>query len=260
MVPTRVIQVRGVLSCSLVALGTVLLWSSQPNFPDARIHSDKQRSQVSRGALLFVTRFTPAQGLGPLFNASSCVSCHAAPTIGGMGANGLGTATRIGQLTAAGFDPLIGFGGPIARNHSVKELNLPCDLVAGIPARANVTSVRNAPDLHGTGVIDAIPDEKIAAGAVTRRDGVRGRPNWVTTADGRKRIGRFGWKEDTVKLREFVAIAFRNELGITSPLAPTDVAPVTLLGRHRCPGESDAPEDDGTMVDAVTAFVASMSP
>src|SRR5207249_4149155 len=101
---------------------------------------------------------------GPLFNRTSCVDCHAAPTPGGRGQNGLATSTRVGKLTAAGFDPLIGLGGPIARAHSVSELNEPCDLTAGIPPNANITSIRNAPDLHGTGVIDAIPDYEIAAG------------------------------------------------------------------------------------------------
>jgi CxxC motif-containing protein (DUF1111 family) len=224
-----------------------------------RAAADNTASLARRGAILFTTEFTPEQGLGPLFNRTSCVGCHAGPGAGGMGPDGLGTATRVGRLTPDGFDPLIGSGGPVARAHSVAEEGLPCDLVPGIPARANVTSVRNAPDLHGVGLIDAIPDDEIAAGAVPRGDGVRGRAHWVKTADGRERIGRFGWKADTATLRQFVANAFRNELGITSPLAPTDFMPAGRLG-SRCLGEGDGVEDDGTMVDAVTAFLAALPP
>jgi CxxC motif-containing protein (DUF1111 family) len=213
---------------------------------------------ATRGETLFRTNFTPEQGLGPLYNRTSCLGCHVAPTIGGVGPEGLGTATRVGRLTPAGFDALIGHGGPIARTHSVAESGLPCDLSAGIPEGANVTSVRNAPDLHGTGLIDQIPDSEIAAGAVVHRDGIHGRAHWVRTADGKLRIGRFGWKADTATLRQFVAEAFRNELGITSPLAPVDFARGGRTSQHRCPGEGDTVEGDETIIDAVTAFVAQL--
>lgn len=215
---------------------------------------------VGRGEVLFATRFTPGQGLGPLFNDTSCIGCHAIPVTGGMGPEGLGIATRVGRLTPAGFDPMIGRGGPVARARSVTEKSLPCDFAPGIPEGVNVTSVRNAPDLRGTGLIDEIPDEQIAAGAVPRGDGVHGRAHWVRAADGHERIGRFGWKADTATLRQFVADAFRNELGITNPLAPMDILPVGQPGRRRCPGEGLSLEDDGSMVDAVTAFVASLPP
>jgi CxxC motif-containing protein (DUF1111 family) len=215
---------------------------------------------AARGAALFATTFTPARGLGPLFNHTGCVGCHVTPTLGGMGPDGLGTATRVGQLTAAGFDPLLGYGGPVARTRSVAELGLSCDLAPGIPAAATVTSVRNAPGLFGSGLIDRIPDAVILAGAVPRVDGIQGRAHRVRGADGQERVGRFGWKADTVSLQQFVADAFRNELGITSPLAPADILPTGRPGRHPCPGESAALEDDGSIVEAVTAFLAALPP
>lgn len=177
-----------------------------------------------------------------------------------MGPEGLSTVTKFGRLTKNRFDPMFDRGGPIARRHSVAEEGLECDLAPGIPSGANLTSIRNAPDLHGTGLIDAIRDEEIAAGAVARGDAVHGRAHWVNTADGRKRVGRFGWKADTATLKQFVADAFRNELGITNPLAPRELGYAQQPGRHCCPGESVGLEDDGTMVDALTAFVAALSP
>jgi mono/diheme cytochrome c family protein len=210
-----------------------------------------------RGAVVFARTLTPAEGLGPLFNRESCVACH---EYGGMGPGGLGTATRVGRLTARGFDPMIGEGGPIARARSVGDAGAPCDLSAGIPSGVNVISVRNAPDLRGTGTIDAIPDEEIVAGAVPRGDDVHGRVHRVRGADGRERVGRFGWKAETATLLQFVADAFRNELGITSPLAPTDILPAGRPGRLSCAGESDRVEDDGSMVYAVTAFLRSLPP
>jgi CxxC motif-containing protein (DUF1111 family) len=215
---------------------------------------------VARGELLFSTTFTPGQGLGPLFNHTSCIGCHSTPTKGGMGSDGLGTVTRIGRLTATGFDPMIGRGGPIARTRSVSERGLPCDLEPGIPPGANVTSLRNAPDLYGKGLIDIMPDEVIAAGAVGKADGVKGRVHWVKGLDGKERVGRFGWKADTATLKQFVADAFRNELGITSPLAPVDIVPAGQPHHHRCFGEGIGPEDDGGMIDAVTAFIGALPP
>src|SRR5205085_3308304 len=96
-----------------------------------------------RGAALFSTTFEPAQGLGPLYNNTSCLSCHNTPAAGGGGPNGLATVLRIGRLSDAGYDALLARGGPVARAHSIAELGSSCDLAAGVPAGANVTSVRH---------------------------------------------------------------------------------------------------------------------
>jgi CxxC motif-containing protein (DUF1111 family) len=162
---------------------------------------------------------------------------------------------RVGRLTDAGFNPMFGRHRIEAHDHAISELGVACDRAAGIPAGANVTSVRNTPPLFGSGLIDAIPDEVIRAGAVARADGVRGRPNLVRGPDGREDVGRFGWKSDTPTLELFVAEAFRTELGVTSPLAPAGLLPA---GTDRCPGESSAPEIDRDDVRAVVAFVAGL--
>ena len=208
-----------------------------------------------RGAELFRTKFTPEQGLGPLFNKQACSACHAEPAVGGMGPNGLATVLRVGRLTDAGFDPMFGEHRLEAHAHTISEKGVACDRSAGIPAGANVTSVRNTPPLFGSGLINAIPDDVIRAGAVAKSDGVRGRPNLVRGPDGHQDVGRFGWKADTPTLELFVAEAFRTELGVTSPLAPAGALPI---GTSRCPGESSAPEIDREDVRAVVAFVAGL--
>src|SRR5262245_47944154 len=211
---------------------------------------------IAHGAKLFVTDFTPEQGLGPLFNRQSCVLCHQTPTTGGMGWSGLALVQRVGRFDGKLFDSLTGSGGPIARDHSIVALGVPCDLAAGPPAAANLISVRNALPLYGLGLINRIPDAVILAGAAAQI-GVKGRPNIVRDALGNERDGRFGWKADTVTLEQFVGEAFRNELGITNPVAPTDlVAPSA-----GCGGRPAATlEDDGFIVRAVTAYIASLPP
>lgn len=217
-------------------------------------HDRAAPSASARGAELFRTRFTPQQGLGPLFNDRSCAGCHLEPRVGGTGRHGLATVVRIGQLTKGGLF-VVGRRGPVAPQHSVSELGVACDRQAGIPAGVNVTSVRNAPALFGDGLIDAISDDVIRAGAVARGDGVRGRPNIVRGADGRVRVGRFGWKAHVPTLEQFVAEAFRSELGLTNPLAPADAR---AAKGGPCAEKSAASEVSGRDLSAVAGFVASL--
>jgi mono/diheme cytochrome c family protein len=208
------------------------------------------------GAEVFRTDFAAEQGLGPLYNERSCFACHNSPTAGGMGENGLGIVHRVGRFDGRSFDPLVGRGGPVARSHSAAQPDSACKWETGIPAAANLISLRNATALFGLSLIEAIPDAAILVGA-NSRNSTRGRPNHVRDALGRERIGRYGWKADIGTLEQFVAVAFRNELGITSPLAPEDLIPA----QAEC---TTAPrlllEDDGTLVQAVVAYVASLPP
>src|SRR5947209_12283752 len=103
--------------------------------------------QPSPADSAFSHHFTPADGLGPLYNETSCAGCHASPSTGGVGQNGLATVLRVGRTgsDASSFDPMLGQGGPLARAHSIAELGFACGLQAGVPRGANVTSVRNTP-------------------------------------------------------------------------------------------------------------------
>lgn len=236
---------------ALVAIWAVLV-------PVWLLAGSQQRppSPKNNGAQLFSTKFTAAQGLGPLFNARSCSACHGFPTAGGVGRNGLATELRVGRLNGPGSQALSGLGGPFARAHSISELGSSCRLAPGIPAGDNLSSVRNSPPLFGDGLIDSIPDHVILARvAVERRAGVDGVPNKVRTPDGSAAIGRFGWKGDVPTLRDFVGQALRNELGITSPIAPHDFVP---SGARGCGGDSSRPEVGAAVVSALTAFVSSL--
>ena len=94
-------------------------------------------------------------------------------------------------------------------------------------------STRIPRPVFGLGLLEAVPAESILGLADpddSDGDGVSGRPNFVTdAATGQSVIGRFGWKAGTPSLREQAALAFDNDIGITSPLYP----------RHRC-GEQQA--------------------
>ena len=73
--------------------------------------------------------------------------------------------------------------------------------------------------LRGTSLIDNIRVGDIEKVRSAQPLDVRGRFNILP--DGR--IGKFGWKAHTATLVEFMGEAFRDEIGITNPLAPTDL-------------------------------------
>src|SRR5262245_15928546 len=159
------------------------------NEPTYVAHTVGASDLVTQGAGLFVADFTPAQGLGPLYNRRSCVLCHGSPTTGGMGWDGLGLVQRVGRFERGSFDPLVGAGGPVAREHSIGELGIACDLRAGPPASANLISVRNAPPLYGLGLIDRISDAAIRSSAASGDN--KGRVHIVRDELGNERVGRF---------------------------------------------------------------------
>jgi CxxC motif-containing protein (DUF1111 family) len=85
-------------------------------------------------------------------------------------------------------------------------------------------STRIPRPVFGLGLLEAIPQESILANADpddANKDGISGRPNIVTDpATGAQVLGRFGWKAGTTSIRQQAALAFVNDIGITSPLYP----------------------------------------
>ena len=43
----------------------------------------EELASFERGRALFSKRFKPSEGLGPLYNSTSCVGCHSDPVVGG---------------------------------------------------------------------------------------------------------------------------------------------------------------------------------
>ena len=220
----------------------------------AAVEPLQAQAQAKLGEQIFRKQFLPAEGLGPLFNARSCLSCHSTPSIGGMSSDDEHFARRVahmdwrarkhrslGMETASGRAiPIVHPNSPVARRHSTLELGVPDAPSAALPRQANVTSLRMPLSLYGVARLDDIPDAVIEAQAVAKGDGIKGRVHYVEGPDGEARVGRYGWKANTATLELMVANAFANELGLRSALARPLLAPV---------------EDDGRLVRAVAAFL-----
>lgn len=168
------------------------------------------------GKKIFQTEFTPQTGLGPLFNARSCSSCHPGP--GGMATDQSHLVQRVAHM-----DPVTGrvtnlvcTNSPVARRYSIREYGDASAPVANIPREANVISLRTPLPLYASARLDEIPDSEIEAQAVSKGDGIKGHTNRIVTADGKERVGRYGWKAHVATLHDMVKEAFINEIGSNS--------------------------------------------
>jgi CxxC motif-containing protein (DUF1111 family) len=95
------------------------------------------------------------------------------------------------------------------------------------PIGADVpTSLRNAPPLIGLGLLEAVPETAILALAQNQKHAggaVHGHPNLVWDEEAQKlRLGRFGQKANQPSLKQQIAGAFVEDLGLTSRLYPQE--------------------------------------
>lgn len=219
---------------------------------------------VRHGRELFVRTWVPfdsrvapgGDGLGPMFNATSCVACHNA---GGTG--GAGPRERNVILGAASQS-----------NPQFLVIHRATTLSGKLPSTSNLAlkSERNTPALFGAGLIDGISDAAILAVAANQAadDGVSGR----VPHDTRTRIGRFGWKGHTSSLEAFVRNACAAELGLSLVDRAQAVPPpgeledswrmvMEAVRATAGPGgkpAGDSPDLTEEDVDALIAFVASL--
>jgi CxxC motif-containing protein (DUF1111 family) len=150
-------------------------------------------------------------------------------------------------------------GTPYTLRKPVLALN---DLRDGPLGSTTHVSARIPRPVFGLGLMEAVPEATILALADpddVNHDGVSGRPNFVADPlTGKLALGRFGWKAGAASLREQAALAFVNDIGLTSPLYP----------KHRCGATqgaclaavSDAsPELFATDLDHVESYLRELS-
>ncbi len=200
----------------------------------------QQRASFVAGDEAFGQVFGPASGLGPIFVAQSCASCHVGDGKGHPSFN----LTRFGRLRADGsFDPMRNEGGPQLQHRAI--LNYMAEVA---PAGVTGVALFTAPSVSGLGFFEAVEDSLLLALADPDdldRDGISGRvqllapsdllaqvthidllfepgePRRSLLIDGRY-IGRFGKKASAINLLHQTVTAYREDMGITSDLIPED--------------------------------------
>jgi CxxC motif-containing protein (DUF1111 family) len=89
-----------------------------------------------------------------------------------------------------------------------------------------LTSLRTAPPVFGIGLLEAVPEAEIVALADpddADQDGISGRPNYVWDPEQQKTVlGRFGRKANNSTVRDQIASAYAEDIGVTNPVFPAE--------------------------------------
>ena len=186
-----------------------------------------QTLQHSRGDAAFTDQvFTRATGLGSIFVATSCGSCHAGEGKG----HPFTTLTRFGQIDSTG-NLFLNQGGP-----QLQDRALPGFIPEQIPATATFSKFL-PPANTGLGFLELVSDADIVAMSDPddlNGDGIKGVPNWnnipsfiipnpnALVRNG-KYICRFGKKASAYNLLHQTVNAYNQDIGITSVFEPKDV-------------------------------------
>jgi len=188
--------------------------------------STEQQAQFLKGDEAFGDVFTVSEGLGPIFVANQCVSCHAG--------DGKGTPfvkfTRFGQPDTLG-NQFLAFGGPQLQHKAI-----PGYQPEQLPIGATTTDLI-APAVSGLGFLDAVSDADLIALSDPDDidgDGISGRPHWNnipyyvslrpnSVSQGGRYISRFGKKGAAYDLLHQTSGAYNQDMGITSLFEPIDV-------------------------------------
>ncbi len=225
--------------------------------------TDDQVTAFKLGLRSFSTTETRDDGLGPIFNGTSCAECHKAGAIGGAGIDlTVARVSRIGGMRNGKYSDLPELGGPVMQARSLREFDTSCPISGETPPReADYVSHRITTPLFGAGLIEAIPAATILARAgQTDADGVHGVANIVHNPEtGQDEVGRFGWKAQHSSLHLFAGDAYLNELGVTSKSFPNDNLP---QGKPIPAGWGPTafPEDQDGDVENFTAFMQFLAP
>lgn len=189
--------------------------------------TNEEKVLFLRGDIAFNEEvFTKETGLGPLFVATSCGTCHAGDGKG----HPFTTLTRFGQSDTINGNQFLHLGGPQLQHRSI-----PGFLNESVPAGATFSKFL-PPANTGLGFLDAVSDASILAMADpndTNGDGISGRPNWITVPSyasiransisvNGKYIGRFGKKAATYDLLQQTVNAYNQDMGIVSTYEPVD--------------------------------------
>ena len=170
-------------------------------------------------------------GLGPLYNAQSCRECHQNPTTGGISQV---TELRVGHKDARGHfvAPTVyaADGSLLTVGRSLINDRATCpEIQERVPDTETIRTFRTSLNVLGDGFVEAVADETFLDIAERQRrqsnGAIQGQVIYVDLleAQGRRRVGRFGWKNQHASLLSFAADAYLNEMGFTSPLALTEV-------------------------------------
>lgn len=263
--------------------------------------SAQDSALFAEGSRLFTDTWAPApaetatrDGLGPLFNAPGCSSCHfrngrAEPKSGGGVQRGL--FVRLGRPDSSGgfeADPLLGnqlqddaiHGVPVEGTLEIRYEQVPDRyddgtefsllrptyrvLGPGDEPRADqpALSPRITPAVAGVGLLEAVAAQDLLDLQDPNDqdgDGISGRVHLLgENGAGEPVVGRFGWKAGTASLRDQTTRALADDIGITSSGRPAQTCTALQPECRQAPAGGDLEASDA-QVDAIAFFTRALA-
>ncbi len=191
------------------------------------------------------TGLVNSAGMGPVFNADQCVTCHMQPTLGGSATKHNAAQTVARRQGATNVVP--SFEEPDGAFREVRfKFNRDGSRDGGVHSLFTVKGRSDAPEckleqpdfekevakanvsfriplqLFGLGLIEGIQDRDLmtnmrADAELKRMLGIAGHPNRV---GNNGTISRLGWKAQNASLTMFAGEAYSVEMGISNDLFP----------------------------------------
>lgn len=197
-------------------------------------------------------------GVGPLYDARACSSCHVG---GGPGrvaedAIGEGLAVRLGHdpvygdqiqtRALPGFDPEADVAFHWEEKSGVRAPALDFAKLYYGPLTAHA-ALRRAPSLFGIGALESVPESEILKG--------HGHAARIGTE-----LGRFGWKATMPSITAQVATAFQRDFGIATSGLPGPWGECTEAEKACRAAPGQAIELPDNMRDYLVAYLRSLQP
>ncbi|MGI9543841.1 MAG: di-heme oxidoredictase family protein [Cyclobacteriaceae bacterium] len=215
----------------------------------------EQQRIFAAGDEAFNELFTPLTGLGPIFVAQSCGSCHAGDGKGHPST----TLTRFGRFENGIFDHLLSQGGPQLQNRAIPGFTLEV-----LPVEATGVTELVAPSVTGLGLLAAVPDQTLLdlvekqkkLGLVSGEVSLIDPPDFfvpqpfhIANPQGQY-IGRFGKKAGAIDLLHQTVSAYKQDMGITSEFDPVDPINFSVSASN-----TDAVEDPEVFTSTINSLV-----
>jgi len=258
--------------------------------------SDEKQMKFVTGNAFFKRNWVTApsstadlDGLGALFNAKSCSSCH---FLDGKGQPGFekgqsssllfrlsipseNNTTKAEPTYGNQFNHLAIFGvkeeGDVNIEYEEITGEYPdgytyvlrkptysfTNLNYGEMQQDVLVSPRIAPHIIGLGLLEAIDEKDILVLADPEdknKDGISGRPNYVKNVATKKlELGRFGWKANEPNVKQQVAAAFQGDMGLSSSLF-LDENETAIQAKFIHSETGGSPEISDDILDRVTLY------
>lgn len=247
---------------TFVVLGIGILLGDQPppEAPagfDGLTNGSVAQSAMDSGATTFSEVEQPApDGLGPVYNAVSCLDCHQSVAVGGAsqvlefraghndGSRPSWSVTRrhpfdtngsTGTFVAA--TAITANGTPIPDRSLINQRAICADAVEHVADADNIRASRLSLSVLGDGFIEAVPDSTLLAIAARNHGEAIEVP--VLEANGITEVGRFGWKDQHASLLSFSGDAYVNEMGVTNALFPDETTTICQPAGMTSPNDND---------------------